>query len=194
MTSMLAFLVVLAVPVAIGAYKVWKYYQKIGAAEAWAVSELAKPKPDPLAYGVLGGILLDQGKIAEALPFLDKAVVIERAASESAQDHLTFAKAHIQGAQAKLESADKAKALKALDEATKIAAKLAKGRAAATWFGAGLQYKAAGEMEQAKRCFGKAVELQPDDWVDEGEGRRYKKRGIASYYAKVYAGSQMVAQ
>lgn len=188
---MLAFLVLLAVPVAIGVYKVWKYHRGVAAAKAWAEAELEKPKPDPLAYGVLGGIALDQGRLDEALPLLAMAVKVEAARGESAQDHLTFAKAHIEGSKKGLPGAGREAALKALEAAQGLASKLPQGRAAATWFGVGLQYRSLGEKQRAIACFSKAAELQPDDWVDEGPGKRYKKRGIASYYQKVLAGAEM---
>ncbi len=65
------------------------------------------------------------------------------------------------------------------------------GRQAATYFSAGLFYRQLGRQDEALVALQKAVALQPDDWVDEGQGVRYKKSGLAGYYQKMLAAAQM---
>ena len=184
MMSMLIFCVVLVIPVGIGAYKMWSFYRHIGEAQTWAEAELKKAQPDPMAYGDLGSIYLDQGKLEAALPLLSKAVDLESKRGDTAQDHLTFANAQIQGSKRGLAGATREAALKALSEACAIAEKLPQGRKAATNHGAGILYLELGERQQGIQCLSLASELQKDDWVDEGPGRRYRMRQISGAYAK----------
>jgi tetratricopeptide (TPR) repeat protein len=191
MSSMLAFLAILALPVALGIWRLARVHLNLRAQEAWAVAELAKPAPDPAAYGALGSLRLDQGRLEEALPLLEKAVLIEAKAGQDTRDTLTLAKAHLRGLARGLAGASKAQAETALRAAEARAAKLPQGRAAATYFSAGMFWKEAGEPALSSAALKKAMDLQPDDWVDEGGGVRYKQRGLASYYQKMYDASLM---
>lgn len=193
MNSMLVFLALLAIPVAIGAWKLWSIYADIRASERWAQAQIASSKPDPRAYGILGSIYLDQGKLALALPLLQRAVQVEIEPDATGRDWLTLAKAQMRGSAQGLSQASRAQAAESLAQAERIAAKLPQGRAAATYFSAGIFYQELGQREQALRCLGKAVALQPDDWVEQGPGQRFKQRGIASYYAKMLAAAQSPA-
>jgi tetratricopeptide (TPR) repeat protein len=184
MLSMLIFCVILVIPVGIGAYKMWSFYRHIGEAQTWAEAELKKAQPDPMAYGDLGSIYLDQGKLEAALPLLAKAIEFEARQGVSAQDHLTYAHAQIQGTKRSLPGTSRELALKALQDARAIAEKLPQGRKAATNHGAGMLYLELGEQQQAIACLSLASQLQKDDWVDEGPGRRYRMRQISGAYAK----------
>ncbi len=191
MMSMLVFCLILAVPIGIGAYKLLKLNRHLKQAETWAVAELTKADPDPMAYGVLGSLRLDQGKLVEALPLLAKAVALESARGDSGQDHLTYAKANIDGLKKQVSGASREEALKALAGAKELATKLPQGRAAATFHGAGILYKAMGEKDLGIASLKEACRLQPDDWVDEGNGKRYKRQQISGAYAKDLAAAQM---
>ncbi len=191
MNSMLIFLALLGLPVAIGAWRLWVIYSDIGASERWALAQIAAPKPDTRAWGVLGSVYLDQGKIAQALPLLLKATQVEVDRDATGRDWLTLAKAQMLGSAQGLSIASKVQAEAALAKAESIAATLAQGRAAATYFSAGLFYQELGLQDKAVAALSKAVALQADDWVDQGAGQRYKQRGIASYYAKMLAAATM---
>ena len=191
LVSMGVFLVILAIPVGIGAYRVWRFHRALNEEQALAELELQKPQPRPEAFGSLGSIYLDQGRIAEALPLLEKAAALESAAKSGTQDHLTLAKAYLLGAEKGLPGATQAKSAEALKESLALAAGLSSGRQAATYFSAGLFYRQLGRKDEALQALGKAVSLQPDDWVDEGGGVRYKKAGLAGYYQKMLAAAQM---
>ena len=173
----------LTLPVALGLGRFtwirWDMYQ----AERLAVADLARPDPPPAAYGVLGGIRLDQGRLAEALPLLQKASDLEWASRGDSRDTLCLAKAQLQ-------SGHRAAAAAALDRAEVLAGGLAKGRSAQTWFSSCMFRRQLGDKAQALRDLRRAVALQPDDWVDLGAGRRHKTAGLAGYYQKMLAAAQ----
>src|SRR5882724_9302532 len=77
LVSMAVFMVILAIPIGIGAYRVWRLRVGLHEEQLLAEAELAKPQPKPDAFGSLGAIYLDQGRIAEALPLLERAAQIE---------------------------------------------------------------------------------------------------------------------
>ena len=191
LVSMGVFLVILAIPVGIGAYRVWRFRANVNEELALAEAELKKPQPRPEAYGSLGAIYLDRGRVAEALPLLEKAAALESAGKTGTQDHLTLAKAHLLGSRKGLPGATQARAAEALKQSLALAEGLAVGRKAATYFSAGVFYRQLGRKDEALVALGKAVALQPDDWVDEGQGVRYKKAGLSGYYQKMLAAAQM---
>lgn len=191
LVSMGVFLVILAVPVAIGVARVWNFRHGIQEEQRLAETELQKAQPNPQAFGSLGSIYLDQGRLDEALPLLEKAAAIEGASKAGTQDHLTLAKALILGSQKGLPGASQAKAAEALQQSLALAEGLPSGRKAATYFSAGIFYRQLGRKDEALKALEKAAALQPDDWVDEGQGVRYKKSGLASYYQKMLAAAQM---
>lgn len=191
LVSMGVFLVVLAIPVMIGAYRVWRFKAGLHEEQALAETELRKPSPRPEAYGSLGAIYLDQGRLAEALPLLEKAAALEAAAKSGTQDTLTLAKAYLLGSQQGVNGATQAHAAEALKRSLTLAEGLPTGRQAATYFSAGLFYRQLGRKDEALVALQKAVALQPDDWVDEGQGVRYKKSGLSGYYQKMLAAAQM---
>jgi tetratricopeptide (TPR) repeat protein len=191
LVSMGVFLVILAIPVGIGAYRVWRFHQAVNEEQKLAEAELKKPQPRSEAFGSLGSIYLDQGRVAEALPLLEKAAAIELAGKTGTQDHLTLAKAYLMGSQNGIADATQAKAAEALQQSIALAQGLSQGRQAATYFSAGVFYRQMGRKDEALKALDKAVTLQPDDWVDEGKGVRYKKSGLASYYQKMLAAAQL---
>jgi len=158
-------------------------------AEREAQRELATPTPGRSAWGVLGTIRLDQGRIAEALPLLRKASALEAAAGDDSQDTLALAKANLEGALKGLPGASLQDAEAALVRAQALAPLLPKGKSAATYFSAGLFWQDLGRQNEAVADLQKAVALQPDDWVDEGGGVRYKSAGLSAYYQKMLAGA-----
>jgi tetratricopeptide (TPR) repeat protein len=191
LVSMAVFLVILAVPVGIAAYRLWHLYAGLNEEQALGEAELKKPQPRPEAYGSLGSIYLEQGRIAEALPLLQKAAQIEAQGKLSTQDSLTLAKAEIEGSEEGVPGALSSSAAAALKQSLALAQGLAVGRQAATYFSAGLFYRQLHMKAEALAALQKAAELQPDDWVDEGAGIRYKKSGLSSYYQKMLAAAQM---
>jgi tetratricopeptide (TPR) repeat protein len=160
-------------------------------AEAAAQAELTRPQPEPAAYGVLGGIRLEQGRLAEALPLLQQAAVWEAAQARDTRDSLCLAKAEIDGAAQGIPGASKDAAAQALRQAERLAAGLASGKQAQTYFSAGLFWRQMGRPDEALKDLRLAVRLQPDDWVDLGpaEGRG-KTSGLAGYYQKMLAAAE----
>jgi tetratricopeptide (TPR) repeat protein len=189
MRGMAIFCLILAVPIAIGAVLVWRMHGQAAADRAWAEAELSKPEPAPAAYGVLGSLDLNEGKIAEALPLLKRASDLEAKDAQAVEAHLIYVEAHIEGLAHKVPGADSDLARAALKEMLAYAEKLPEGPRAGAWHGAGKLYKHLGDANEALHCLKKASELQPDDWVDEGGGRRFKQPGIASTYQKDYSGA-----
>lgn len=192
LASMAVFLVLLAVPVGIGIWRLWVIHSDLKGAERVAEAELAKPQPQAFAYGVLGSVRLDQGRIAEALPLLQKAAALELAQGRDTHDSLTYAKAHIVGSERKVPGASLEGADQALKQALVLADKQPTGKRAATYFSAGLFWREmGGHKEQAVKALETAVALQPDDWVQGPAGQRYKSKGLAGYYQKMLAGAKM---
>lgn len=191
LVSMAVFLVILAIPVGIGAYRVWRFYRGVHEEQLLGEAELKKGQPNPEAYGSLGAIYLEQGRISEALPLLEKAAQLEAVSKKSSQDSLTLAKAHLVGSQKGVPGATTASAESALKQSLALAQGLPVGRQAATYFSAGFFYRQLGKKSEALAALQKAVDLQPDDWVDEGAGVRYKKSGLSGYYQKVLAAAQI---
>lgn len=189
MRGMTLFCLILAVPIFIGAYLVWRVKGRAAEDKAWAEAELAKPKPDERAFGALGSSYLNEGRIAESLPLLKKAAAIEAKGRGAVEAHLILVEAHLAGLEKKLPEANAAEAAAALQEMLSYVPALPQGPAAGAWHGAGKLYLHLGMREKALECLKKASELQPDDWVDEGGGRRFKHRGIASIYQKDYSGA-----
>lgn len=182
--SMGLFFAIFSLPVFIGLYLVIRSHRAIAAEQAWAVAELAKPQPAPAAYGVRGAGLLSEGKAAEALPLLDKAATLEAAAGPA-----VGVKALLMLIEAQIMLGAKQPAQELLKVLESRAPKLAQGPQAAAWHAAGKLYGHLGSGPDAVRCLQKAVELQPDDWVQTADGQRYKHRGIASIYKKDLAGA-----
>jgi tetratricopeptide (TPR) repeat protein len=191
LVSMAVFMVILAVPIAIGAYRIWRLRTGLREEQLLAEAELKKPQPKPDAYGSLGALYLEQGRIAEALPLLEQAARIEAAGKRGTQDSLTLAKAHLLGSEKGVPGALTSSAAAALKQSLSLAEGLPVGRKAATYFSAGLFYRQLGQKAEALAALEKAVALQPDDWVDEGAGVRYKKAGLSGYYQKMLAATQM---
>jgi tetratricopeptide (TPR) repeat protein len=191
MRGMTLFCLILAVPIAIGAFLVWRVNSRVASDKAWAEAELKKPDPNPLAHGALGSILLNEGRVAEALPLLKKAAALERKTAASASAHLIYVEANLEGLKKSLPEASKSEALAALKSLMQYIDTLAQGPRAAAWHGAGKLYQHLGMRAEALQSLKKASDLQPDDWVDLGGGRRYKHRGISSTYQKDYSGAQM---
>lgn len=167
----------------------WALRSDSSAAEREAQKELASPAPRRAAWGVLGTIRLEQGRIAEALPLLRKAAALEAVAGDDARDTLALAQADLEGARKGIPGASLQDAEAALLEAEALASRLPKGRMAATWFSAGLIWQDLGRPKESIQDLKKAVALQPDDWVDEGGGVRYKTAGLSAYYQKMLAGA-----
>lgn len=182
MLSMGVFLGIFCLPVLIGTYLVWRTHRAIAAEQAWASAELAKPEPAPAAYGVRGAGLLSKGQAAEAVPLLRRAADLEAAAGPAAgvKAKVMLVEALLMRAQGRADP----EALAALAELERRAPGLTQGQQAAAWHAAGKLYRHAGRTEDARRCLAKAVELQPDDWVQRPDGQRYKHRGISSIYQK----------
>ena len=189
MRGMTIFCLILAVPIFIGAWLVWRMHLRTAADRAWAVAEMAKPSPDPMAYGALGSIFLNEGRVAEALPLLTKAAALEKAQGMSVQAHVVLAEAHLEGLKQALPGASREAAIASIREMLGYADKLPQGPDAAAWHAAGKLYAHLGMRVEATECLKKAADLQADDWVDEGNGHRYKHRGIASTYQKDYSGA-----
>lgn len=179
------FFLIFSLPVLIGIYLVIRSQRAIHAEQAWAQAELAKPQPNPAAYGVRGAGLLSDGKAAEALPLLEKAVVLEAQGGTR-----VGAKALMLLIEAQIDAApDKVKP--SLAQLELRASQLSQGQSAAAWHAAGKLYAHIGAKQDAVRCLKKAVELQPDDWVQNPDGTRYKARGISSIYEKDLAGATL---
>lgn len=159
------------------------------AAEAAALRELASGKPKRDAWGVLGTIRLEQGRLSEALPLLAKAASLEAESGADTRDSLALAKANVDGLKQGLPGASTAAAERALLQAQSEAEHLAPGKRAATWFSAGEFWLEMGQKDKAVAALRKAVSLQRDDWVDEGGGMRFKSAGISAYYQRMLAGA-----
>lgn len=170
----------LALPVSLALGRFGWIQWDLHRAERQATRELAQPVPAPAAYGVLGGIRLDQGRLDEALPLLQKASELEWAAGAGSRDTLTLAKAEISSGHDEAAEA-------ALRRAEALSEKLAKGQQARTLFSAGLFWSQLGQKPQALLDLRRAVALQTDDWVGLGPGRREKVAGLAGYYQKMLA-------
>jgi tetratricopeptide (TPR) repeat protein len=158
-------------------------------AERAAEKELSGSLPRREAWGVLGTIRLEQGRIAEALPLLRKASQLEAVAGLDTRDTLALAKADLDGCSRGVPGATRREAEQALERAEALAPKLPQGRQAAAWFSAGLYRQELGDRPRTLADLGKAVALQRDDWVDEGNGLRYKSAGLSAYYQKMLAGA-----
>lgn len=158
-------------------------------AEKAAEGELAGPAPKPDAYGVLGAIRLEQGKLDKAIPLLAKAAALEQAQGRDTRDTLCLAKAQIEGAKAGVPGASQDQAETALKTALRMADKLGPSKRAATYFSAGLFWRGLGRKDEAVKALRTAVDLQRDDWVDEGQGR-HKSAGLSAYYQRMLASAQ----
>jgi tetratricopeptide (TPR) repeat protein len=173
----------LALPVAltVGRFSLirWDRFQ----AERAASAALAGPSPVPAAYGVLGGIRLEQGRLAEAVPLLQKAAALEMAGHQGTRDTLSLAKALIG-----LGRLDEAAA--ALKQAEALTDKAPQGEQARTYFSAGEFWRQMGRKPEALADLRRAVALQPDDWVDLGPGGREKSAGLSGYYQKMLAAAE----
>ncbi len=191
LVSMAVFMALLAVPIGVAGYRIWRLHQGLGEEQALAEAELKKDRPRPEAFGSLGTLYLDQGRLAEALPLLEKAAQIEAVGKHDTRDSLTLAKAQLVASQKGLAGASTVTAEAALRQSLELAKGLAPGRQAATYFSAGMFYRQLGKKTEALAALGKAVDLQRDDWVDEGAGIRYKKAGLSGYYQKMLAAAQM---
>jgi tetratricopeptide (TPR) repeat protein len=185
------FFLIWAVPILIGTWLVLRVNRSIAKDKAWAEAELQKSSPDPRAWGALGAIDLNEGRIEEALPRLKKASEIEKASGQDVKAHLIYVEALLEARKKALPEWNEAEAVGVLKQMLDYADKLPKGRSAAAWHGAGKLYQHLEKPKEALACLKKASELQPDDWVDEGGPAPYKYRGIASTYAKDYAAAQM---
>jgi tetratricopeptide (TPR) repeat protein len=175
--------------VAVALAQFWALRLDQSEAQSAALRQLASSAPSRSAWGVLGGIRLEQGRIAEALPLLQKASSLEAVGGTDTRDSLALAKANIEGVRKGVPGASLDAAAAALLRAEALAARLAKGKRAATWFSAGLFWADMGRPADAVAALKIAVALQPDDWVDEGNGLRYKSAGLASYYQQMLAGA-----
>jgi tetratricopeptide (TPR) repeat protein len=176
-------------PVGAAVARFWALRLDSSEAERVAQKELASPRPARSAWGVLGTIRLEQGRIAEALPLLRKASALEAAAGTDSRDTLSLAKANLEGVRKGVPGASRSDAAAALQVAQALAPRLPQGKRAATWFSAGLFWQDLGRQTEALEALKNAVALQPDDWVDEGGGVRYKSAGLASYYQQMLAGA-----
>jgi tetratricopeptide (TPR) repeat protein len=190
MRGMTIFCLMLAVPICIGAYLVLRVQWHMAADQRWAEAELQKATPDPLAYGALGSIYLNDGRVAEALSLLKHASELEMKAENSAEAHIIYVEANIEGLKKNVPGASRETALASLKEMLGYADKMPQGPDAAAWHGAGKLYAYMGLTEEARISLKKAADLQPDDWVDEGGGRRYKHPGISSTYQKDFSGAE----
>jgi tetratricopeptide (TPR) repeat protein len=160
-------------------------------AEVAALAELAKPQPLPAAYGVLGGIRLEQGRVAEAIPLLQQAARWEASQGRDTRSSLSLAKAQLDGSALGISGASQTGAVAALQQAERLAQGLSTGKQAQTYFSAGLFWRQMGRHQEALRDLSLAVRLQPDDWVDWGppEGKE-KTPGLAGYYQKMLAAAE----
>jgi tetratricopeptide (TPR) repeat protein len=181
--------VLFLLPVGAVVAQFWALRADSSAAEREAQKELASPAPGRAAWGVLGSIRLEQGRIAEALPLLGKAAALEAVAGNDARDTLALAQANLEGAGKGVPGTSRQDAATALLQAQALAPRLPKGKQAATWFSAGLIWQDLGRTTESIQDLKKAVALQPDDWVDEGGGVRYKSAGLSAYYQKMLAGA-----
>jgi tetratricopeptide (TPR) repeat protein len=179
----------LFLPLAPAIAQFWALRSDSRAAEAAALRELASQKPNPAAWGVLGTIRLEQGRVAEALPLLVKAAALEAKDPRDTRDSLALAKANLDGLALGLPPASLQGAEAALQQAQGEAQNLAPGKRAATWFSAGEYWQQMGRKAEAIAALRTAVALQKDDWVDEGGGLRFKSAGISAYYQKMLAGA-----
>lgn len=159
-------------------------------AERAAMAELAKPRPLPAAYGVLGGIRLEQGRLAEAIPLLQQAARWEASQGRDTRDSLCLAKAQIDGSAQGVPGANLGAATDALLQAERLAKALPVGKQSQTYFSAGLFWRQMGRHREALQDLGLAVKLQPDDWVDLGPEGREKTPGLAGYYQKMLAAAE----
>jgi tetratricopeptide (TPR) repeat protein len=159
-------------------------------AEAAAMAALAQPQPLPSAYGVLGGIRLEQGRLAEAIPLLQTAARWEASQGRDTRASLCLAKAMIDGSAQGVPGANLGDAMDALQQAERLAKALSVGKQAQTYFSAGLFWRQLGRHREALQDLGLAVRLQPDDWVDLGPEGREKTAGLAGYYQKMLAAAE----
>ncbi len=175
-------------------YSIWRFaktHRELSKIKGWAITELAKPQPSDMAYGELGLIYLDEGRLGDALPLLAKAAEIEARGAKDTRDQLAYARALGIAKRAGLPMTSLADRIKVLERALSIAPKLAQGSAAATFFGVGLQYQEMGDKTKTRACFSEAVSRQPDDWVILEDGSKERRRGLASYYAKTLAAAEL---
>jgi tetratricopeptide (TPR) repeat protein len=184
MNSMTLFLGILLVPISLGVYQVWAYHRQNTRNLAWAQAEIAKSKPDPRAYSVMGGILLGRNQLQEALPLLEKAADLETADRSSAADHLNLANVLYLGAAKGFSWGSRDKSLAAIKQGLDLAVHLPSGPAGAAYYEAGKLYLRWGLRPEAQAALRRACELQKDDWVDLGGGKGYKFEGLANVYAK----------
>lgn len=158
-------------------------------AEALAQRELSLPQPRPEAYGVLGTIRMEQGRLAEALPLLEKAAELERAGGGT-RDTLSLAKARLDALDRGLPGVDADQVAAALRQAETVGDLGPPGLRAQTRFSAGLFWGRLGRRDLGLADLRLAVALQPDDWVDQGGGRRQKSPGLSAYYQRMLAAAE----
>jgi tetratricopeptide (TPR) repeat protein len=158
-------------------------------AETAAENDLSASVPQKRAWGVLGEIRLEQGRLNEALPLLRKASWIEARDGDDTRDTLALVQADLEGSAHGLPGAGRGEAEAMLLRAQGIAERLPTGKRAATWFSAGVFWQSLGRPQNAVLALTKAVALQRDDWVDQGGGVRVKSAGLSAYYQKMLAGA-----
>lgn len=151
------------------------------AAERLAEGQLSRARPAPAAWEVLGEVRLKQGRIAEALPLLERASALERAGRSSARATLSLAEAELEGARSGVPGTGPAAASETLGRAEALAPLLSRGQRAAAWFSAGELELGLGRRERAVADLRRAVALQKDDWTGDGPERR-RVAGLAEYY------------
>ncbi|MGH7441886.1 MAG: hypothetical protein ACREKE_04345, partial [bacterium] len=105
-------------------------------AERVAEVQVASASPLKESWGVLGEVRLKQGRIAAALPLLERAAELERVDGTDARGTLTLAKAEIEGAHAGVPGASLGAAERALAQAEALAPRLPKDHQAEDWFSA----------------------------------------------------------
>jgi tetratricopeptide (TPR) repeat protein len=191
LVSMAVFMVILVIPAFIAGYRLWRFYRDLGLEQAAAEAELQKAAPRPGAHGSLGAIYMNQGRVADALPLLQTASDLELKSKFSVHDTLTLAKAQILGSQKGLPGSLSVTAQANLRRSLQLAEAFAPGRKAAAYSTAAELYGLLGDKKAALAAWQRAVALQPDDWVDEGQGVRYKVAGLSGYYQKMLAAAQL---
>ncbi len=187
--SMMLVCVMLAVPVAICTWRLFSVYGNMHQQEDWARAQLAKPDPNPQAYSILGADYLSKGEIAKSLPLLRRAAA-EGPKRNSVLTYCYLAEADLRGMQSGVSTTSKAEALRALGQAESMAKAMPRGGAAATYYEIGRLDAQLGDLQGAVRNLTQARDLQRDDWVELGDGRRYRQPGVADLYAKQLGAAQ----